>query len=97
MNYLGHVIQHDRPIISTKATEEIGGLEHPTNVPSLKSFPDPCDKFGRLAPNEAFIAALWNCELKLDQFYNFGRSRESGTEVLRSMDCCQYRRWQYWD
>lgn len=45
IDYLGHVIRTGRLEISTRKKNAISRLEHPTNVPELRSFLELCNTF----------------------------------------------------
>lgn len=58
IDYLGHVVLPCRLVISMRATDAIGGLQHPTNETELKSLFWLCNVIIMFVPNLARIAKL---------------------------------------
>lgn len=85
IRYFGHVIQRARPGISTKATDEISGLQHITKVTELKSFLGLCNVFRRFVPNFARVAALLRRRMEKNKSYHFGRLNETAVETMETV------------
>lgn len=83
--YLGHVIQPGRHLISTKETDAIRVIQHPTNVTELKSFLSLCNAFRRFLTNLACKAALLNSKMEKFQPFHFGQLKETEIEALETL------------